>query len=159
MARFRFSLREAPALGAVVAGLALAAACQPAATDDRNRSEATISSTNEIRVIDRKNPVLTAPVPSAPESARRKFVVVQIAKVENPREVPLTFAVSFRPAAGHEQTLGTFSLYPADHPGRFLVATQGKVAPGGAIALRIEGEAAEADDIRVSVGTITLAEE
>ena len=156
MVKRRISLRAAPALGAAAAGISLAAACQPAATGEQNASEIRIGAAGE--TIDRSHPVLATRVPAGPEDIGRKFVIVRIAAVVNPRKLPLTFAVGFRPRARPEVPLGTFSLYPADRPGRFIVATQGKLAPGGMVTLAIEGDAANAGDVSVAVDEVSLGD-
>lgn len=111
-----------------------------------------------MRYLEPTDPVLAVPVSTA-DAKEAKFVVTQIARVENPRRVPLQFRVSFKPSTGAEVVLGTFSLYPADRPGRFIVATQGKVRPGGQILLTIDAEDEELRDVRVGVAALALGPE
>jgi hypothetical protein len=62
-----------------------------------------------------------------------KFVQIRIAEVNNPHRTGLTFDVEFQSDNGKRIALGTFSLYPADHPGTFIVATQGQVKSAGSV--------------------------
>ena len=82
-----------------------------------------------------RNPNLTQPVGSAGEVERAKFVQVEVVRVLNPRRRALTFQVHYQPRGGARIYLGSFSLYPADNPGKFIVPTQGKVKDDGAIVL------------------------
>jgi hypothetical protein len=66
-----------------------------------------------------------------------KFVQIRIAEVNNPRRTGLIFDVEFQPDDGRRIALGTFSLYPADHPGTFIVATQGRVKSAGSVIVTI----------------------
>ena len=109
-----------------------------------------------MRILDPKNPVLSTPVSAADLRGRPRFVVVEIAHVENPKMMPLNFTVGFRPASGADVTLGTFSLYPANNPGRFIVATQGKVYAGGQIFLTFFDRNGDLSGVRVGVASLTL---
>jgi hypothetical protein len=64
-----------------------------------------------------------------------KFVQVEVAEVQNPKRYSLSFKVYYQPNNNENIYLGSFSLYPADNPGRFIVATQGKLRNEGAIVL------------------------
>lgn len=64
-----------------------------------------------------------------------KFVQIKIAEVINPRRTGITFNVEFKPDGQTRTALGTFSLYPADHPGTFIVATNGQVKSAGSVIL------------------------
>jgi hypothetical protein len=96
-----------------------------------------------------------------PKAAGNKFVQVEVTQVTNPAKHPLTFEVRYRPKSGLTVYLGSFSLYPADNPGKFIVATQGRVNAGGAIILTLvaQDKAASADDVRVAVKPPTLLKE
>ena len=102
-------------------------------------------------------PSLAMPVSPADLEGGPKFVKVAVAAVENPRRVSVAFTVSFRPVSGADIVLGTFSLYPADNPGQFLVATQDKVRPGGGIVVELNDAASdEMKDVRVGVSGLGL---
>jgi hypothetical protein len=85
--------------------------------------------------------ILTTDRPAAfPIGAMRrqgdKFVEVKLGKIVNPSRSALTFKVHYQ--NDQRQTyLGSFSPFPADQPGTFLVATQGQVNNGGAIVLTL----------------------
>ena len=83
-----------------------------------------------------KNRSATQALPSdlrSPESY--KFVEVAVTKVVNPKQVSVSFEVYYRPPDDKELFLGTFSLFPADNAGTFIVPTRGKLKPGGELAL------------------------
>ncbi len=87
-----------------------------------------------------------------------RFVRVDIADVLNPELRALVFDVAYRPDQGHAIHLGTFSLYPSDHPGRFIVPTQSQVRAGGSIVVTMTVlDPARADrPLRVCVRSVTL---
>lgn len=87
-----------------------------------------------------------------------KFVQVEVAKVVNPKKYPLTFQVHYQLNSEVKTYLGSFSLYPADNPGTFIVATQGKLKNEGAIVLSlvIPDKVDAGDTIRVAVKKIKL---
>lgn len=62
-----------------------------------------------------------------------KFVRVTLGTIANPTRASLSFQVYFRSVSGERIQLGTFSPFPADNPGVFIVSTQGKVAGKGVI--------------------------
>jgi hypothetical protein len=62
-------------------------------------------------------------------------VQVEVVEVLNPKKYALTFEVHYQPKSNTKIYLGSFSLYPADNPGKFIVPTQGKVKNEGAIVL------------------------
>src|SRR5262249_33953493 len=90
-----------------------------------------------------------------------KFVQVEVVKVVNPKRYALTFKVRYRSSEGNETPLGSFSLYPADNPGKFIVPAQGKVRNQGAIVLSmvIEDKMDPKDTIEVAVKRITFLKE
>jgi hypothetical protein len=75
--------------------------------------------------------------PGALDSAR--FVQVEVVSVVNPGKHSLTFDVHYQPTTTAEKIqLGSFSLFPADQPGRFIVPLQGKVKSQGSIVLSLK---------------------
>jgi len=56
----------------------------------------------------------------------KKFIQVKIKSVINPSKISLSFNVYRLPITGKKSFVGTFSLFPSDNPGNFIVATQGK---------------------------------
>jgi hypothetical protein len=88
-----------------------------------------------------------------------KFVRVEVEAVVNPKRHPLTFDVRYR--SGDTLTfLGSFSLYPSDHPGNFLVPTLGRVRAGGALLLSLvtPDTIGEDDPLSVTVRPMTLTD-
>jgi len=87
-----------------------------------------------------------------------KFVQVEVAEVTNPKKHPLTFEVRYQSKSNVTTYLGNFSLYPSDNPGKFIVATQGKVKDGGAIILSLvtPDKTDSRDTIRVAVRKLQL---
>jgi hypothetical protein len=78
--------------------------------------------------------------------------------VTNPGRLPLSFRVDYRPEGGGTERLGEFSLYPADNPGRFIVATGGKARRRGEIVLTMEDMEAEGmAKVRVGVSSLGFA--
>ena len=151
------SIRRVPGtrLAAALLALVVAAACQPPAAGDELSAKPAPG--DEVRYLNSQSPSLASPVPADVASRRPKFVIVEIKNVVNPRRVPLGFTVAFRPAQGPDVPLGTFSLYPADHPGRFIVATQGRIQPGGQVVVTLNDVRPEGvGDVRVGVGAMTL---
>lgn len=66
-----------------------------------------------------------------------KFVQIEVAEVFNPRKIPLSFSVHYQPVHGEKSLLGTFSLFPPDNPGTFIVATRGKLRIGGMVIVSL----------------------
>ena len=69
--------------------------------------------------------------------------------------------VNYQSGKEPQTTLGSFSLFPPDNPGSFIVATQGKVRPGGAIVLSllIPAELDNRDTLRVAVKRLRFVNE
>lgn len=95
------------------------------------------------------------------EAERAKFVRVEIASVQNPSSYPVSFRIEYRPATGDAVTLGHFSLFPSDNPGKFIVATSGRLRTGGSVVLSlVKPDNAKADDVlRVGVRRMTFVNE
>ena len=74
---------------------------------------------------------------------------------------PVAFDVRYRAESGERIHLGTFSLYPPDNPGRFIVATQGRVRGHGAIEITMVPLGIEkfTGPVRVVLGRISLRED
>ena len=62
---------------------------------------------------------------------------VRVTEVSNPDNIPLAFTIHWQTRMDEPIYLGTFSLYPPDNPGTFLVATRGKVQTGGELLIRL----------------------
>ena len=106
----------------------LMAALAPAAGCAAERNEL------GVRYLDFANTTLTQPVdPASAKSGETKFVEVEVVEVVNPAVAGLSFEVYFKPAGAPRVLLGTFSLFPANNPGTFIVPTQGKVDRTGTL--------------------------
>jgi hypothetical protein len=66
-----------------------------------------------------------------------KFVEVEVAEVRNPQKYTATFTVEYQTKPNETIKLGSFSLYPSDNPGKFIVPTQGRLRNEGAIVLSL----------------------
>lgn len=89
-----------------------------------------------------------------------KFVQIEVARVTNPKKLPLTFEVWYQQKDKEKLLLGSFSLYPADNPGKFIVPTQGKLNDGGAILVSLVTpfKAVSRDTVSVTIKKITFIE-
>lgn len=131
--------------------LAFAAACDSA---ERPAPPSEPTSLAVMHHLDFGKPMATMPVTQA-NAAQAKFVQVRVAHVENPARVALSFGVAYRSNRGEEIALGSFSLYPSDNPGTFIVPTQGKVRTGGSIVVRLESPDKD-PRVAVTIGEIKL---
>jgi len=95
------------------------------------------------------------------EVSGARFVQVEVTEVVNRKKTPLSFEVRYQGKDSTRIYLGSFALYPPDNPGKFIVATQGKVKGDGAIVLTlVVSEKVDAEDIvRVGIKRIRLAKE
>jgi hypothetical protein len=108
--------------------------------------------------LDPARPSFAVKVPAAKAGESRKFVAVEIGEVRNPERHSLTFEVSFRPSRGPSVPLGVFSLFPADNPGRFIVATAGKAQSEGEIVVTMrDDDRPERGGVRVGVASVGFA--
>lgn len=71
---------------------------------------------------------------TAPEWA---FVQVVVAKISNPERIPISFEVHFHSMDGKKDYLGSFSPFPPDNPGTFIVATRGLLKAGGTVSVTL----------------------
>ena len=81
----------------------------------------------------------------------QSFVWIEVTQVRNPQRIPLSFEVGFQPGQGEKIRLGSFSLYPPDHPGRFIVATGGKLQAGGTVSVTLVPLQRAGDEARIRV--------
>ncbi len=90
-----------------------------------------------------------------------KFVQVEITKIVNPKLHSLTFEVSYQSKSEVKTNLGSFSPFPADNPGTFIVPAQGKVKNRGAITLTlvIPDKIDDGDTVQVTVKRMTFRKE
>jgi hypothetical protein len=127
---------------------------QGQAPRDSTRSDATVSYLNL------SNRSITQAV-EPNEVADARFVQVEVTEVVNRKKIPLSFEVRYQAKDNTRIYLGSFALYPADNPGKFIVATQGKVKGDGAIVLTmVISEKVDAEDVvKVGIKKIRLVKE
>jgi hypothetical protein len=104
--------------------------------------------------LDLARPTITQAIdPRKGRSERAKFVEVEVAAVTNPERHPMTFELRYQSRGEGTIYLGSFSLFPADNPGTFIVATQGKLRNEGAMVLSLVRPpgSSSGDSIRVGV--------
>jgi hypothetical protein len=111
--------------------------------------------------LDTKTPSITLPIKESGEAiASAKFVRVEVVEVRNPNRYALTFEVHYQPKNGTKVNLGSFSLFPADNPGTFIVATQGKIKQGGSLVLTmVVLDRVTSESPRVRIESISLIKE
>jgi hypothetical protein len=113
-----------------------------------------------VRYLDVAHTMLTQPVdPTVAKAGETKFVEVQVAEVVNPANAGLTFEVQFEPAGAPRVLLGTFSLFPANNPGTFLVGTHGKVDRTGTliVTMLVTDPVPAGVPLRVAIGRVGLS--
>ena len=90
-----------------------------------------------------------------------KFVEVVVTEVVNPKQYAVSFEVNYRPPNGEKIFLGTFSLFPADNPGTFIVPTQGKLKSGGELILSliVPDDVRDTENISITTKKMRLREE
>ena len=112
------------------------------------------------RHLDLASPTLTQALGAEGALVRdAKFVQVDVSSVINPKRRTVTIAVDYAPPTGPRVHLGSFSLFPADNPGKFIIATQGKLRPEGSVVLTLQPppNATIADTVRLVIRSIRLS--
>lgn len=130
--------------------------CGPVELVNHSGSNNVIESDDTLYYLDLRKPSVTQPLETRIGGPAYKFVQVEVTEVLNPKKYPLTFEVRYQSKDNVKTYLGSFSLYPADNPGKFIVATQGKVKDEGAIILSfvIPDKVDTRDTIKVTVKKI-----
>jgi hypothetical protein len=126
-------------------------------SDDKRTNES-----DTLSYLDVNKPTLVQPIVAADRIQEgRKFVQVEVVEVKNPKGYAATFRVDYQTKGGGRIFLGTFSLYPSDNPGKFIVPTQGKLRNEGAILLSliIPDDFKSGDVLRVGVRKIKFLKE
>jgi hypothetical protein len=95
-----------------------------------------------------------------PSPQNYKFVEIEVVKVTNPKMHPVTFEVHYENAEREKIFLGTFSLFPSDTPGTFIVPAQGKLRSEGKLILSLvlPDDIGKDDELRVAVKKLRLKE-
>jgi len=104
---------------------------------------------------------LSQTIDRASNAEDAKFIRVEVVEVTNPKQYALTFIVRYQPDNKTKIDLGTFSLFPANNPGNFLVATQGKVRQQGSIVLSMTtpDKVDPKDTVKVGVKKLTFVKQ
>ena len=136
--------------------LCVTANCGPPTQQSQTTSQN--SSDGTVYYLDAKASSITQPIDSSMKNATTaKFVQVEITSVQNPRKQALMFEVHYEPTKDQKLYLGTFSLFPADNPGTFIVPTQGKVKNQGALVVSmIITDKADNELVKVGVKKLQL---
>ena len=87
--------------------------------------------------LDVKKPTLVQAVEPTDRAQDSKFVQVEVVEVKNPKNLVATFKVEYQTKDNQKVFLGTFTLYPSDNPGKFIVATKGQLRNEGAVVLTL----------------------
>lgn len=101
-----------------------------------------------------QNPEITQKIrPDDGDPSKARFVQVEVIKITNPQKRPAQFEVRYQPNDSERILLGSFSLYPPDNPGKFIVPTQGKVKAEGTLILSLvkSDEVVAGDVVEVTV--------
>jgi hypothetical protein len=114
-----------------------------------NQNQSNSKSDETLYTLDLEKPEIEQPIDNRDsQAAKAKFVQVEVTEVTNLRNHPAQFEVRYQPKAGERIFLGSFSLYPPNNPGRFIVPTQGKVKAEGKIILSlVKPDRVAADDV------------
>lgn len=84
------------------------------------------------------NSEISQPIsPTSLRSHNYRYVEIEIVKLVNPKQYPLTFYVYYQPPEKEKVLLGSFGPYPADNPGKFIVSTHGKPLKNGSLILSL----------------------
>lgn len=139
----------------------LCACCSGKVLELSNTSGKSPTEDHEVKYLDVKNPSMARPIDSDAGAETAKLVQIEIVEVQNPKRLAATFRVEYQPKAGEKIFLGAFSLYPSDTPGKFVVATHGKVKSEGSIvvSLIVPKEYEEGDVLKIGVGRVRFIAE
>jgi hypothetical protein len=108
--------------------------------------------------LDLRTPTVTQKIgPQDKLAAGCKFVQVEISRITNPKRYAIQFKLYYLPTNDEKVYLGSFSPFPADNPGKFIVATQGKVRDQGSLILSMVliDKPEPADEIQVALKKMT----
>lgn len=112
--------------------------------------------------MDLTNRTLTQRIgPELADPAAQKLVQIEIVALHNPERKRVSFEVHYEPDDGERVLLGTFGLYPPDNPGKFLVATRGRLRREGAIvvSMQVLDEVEPDDELQVKLKRVSFRTE
>jgi hypothetical protein len=136
--------------------IVLCASCNGPVLHVANNSDANASH-EKLSYLNSDKPTLSQPIELEDKVEEGcKFVEVEVAEVRNPQGYTTTFRVEYQTKPNERINLGSFSLYPSDNPGKFIVPTQGRLRNQGAIVLSllIPDDFRRGDEFRVGVRRI-----
>lgn len=138
--------------------LCVAANCGPLGEQATTGSRSTTANNGMAYYLDSKTSSVTQPLDASMKDVEQsKFVQVEIATVQNPRKQALLFEVHYQPTGNPKILLGSFSLYPLDNPGTFIVPTQGKLKNQGALLLSMTFvDKDDKESVRIGVKKLQL---
>lgn len=125
-------------------------ATTPSSPLNQNKSK----SDKTVYFVDLDKPEIEQPIEAGDtELANAKFVQVEVTQVTNLKNRPVRFEVRYQPKDGEKIFLGSFSLFPPNNPGKFIVPTQGKVKGEGKLILSLakSDKTVAGDVVRVGV--------
>ena len=102
-----------------------------------NSDEKPATADVSLSYLDAGKPTLVQPINATDKAANADFVQVEVVEVQNPKRYAATFRVDYQTKTNEKIFLGTFSLYPSDGPGKFIVPTRGQLKDEGAIVLSL----------------------
>ena len=145
----------------VITQLVLCMSCNEKISGSLDSAAAEIINSDTLYYFDINKKSVSQPFDAMIMQERYKFVQVEVTKVTNPKKHPVTFEVHYQMTNNEKTFLGSFSLYPADNPGKFIVATQGKLKNSGSIILSLvmPEEVGPNDAIKVTTTKIKLIKE
>ncbi|HEV7683521.1 MAG TPA: hypothetical protein VGO68_15440 [Pyrinomonadaceae bacterium] len=125
---------------------------------ERNAGVNNRASEEKLHYLDLNNPSIVQPINSKDNAAGSSFVQVEVTEVVNQKKHPVAFEVYYRAKTSEKVYLGSFGLFPSDNPGKFIVATQGKLKNEGAIVLTlVKPDKVDAGDVlKVAVRKISF---
>lgn len=142
-------------IGCILCAAAFAwVSCNSAATSSNLLDQHKSKSDETVYFLDLDKPEIEQPVEAGDAAlANAKFVQVEVTQVTNPKNRPARFEVRYEPKDGEKILLGSFSLFPSNNPGKFIVPTQGKVKSDGKLILTLakSDKAVAGDVLRVGV--------
>ncbi len=159
---FAFTSCNGRSLDLVNKGNANASVSSTNSNSAQNQNKGDTKSDETLYYLDLNKPHIEQPIePGDREVEGSKFVQVEVTEVNNPQKYSVRFEVSYQPKDQEKIFLGSFSLYPPDNPGKFIVPTHGKVRGEGKIILSlVTSEKAKAGDtLKVAVKRIRLRRE
>lgn len=133
--------------------------CCSGETNTQHPVDVAIQQMDTLYQLDQHKTEVSQPVGSEMLSGHTyQFVQVDVTRVINPQKYPLIFYVYYQYPGSEKFLLGSFSLFPADNPGKFIVATQGRLNKEGSVILSLTSpqKIKAGAELRVILKKITL---